>query len=210
MIDNLKPLIPIVFGWILGWFTPLVTELFRKKITESELKKSIRIELMEFQCRMALAVFYLDPKYDRISAETLLIIKKVLDKYSGRNPVRGVQNSVEILLRSSDAEVAAYNQSRADALTGVTLRRYVTPLLDAKLPLLSSVKEDLRNKILELKVSLEMLEEIRQDAKYYLNLTFQNLPDKNRDIVNINFVESYKQYSDRAKTIISLIDELNL
>jgi hypothetical protein len=92
---------------------------------------------------------------------------------------------------------------------GLNLKKYMTPFLEFRVGHLSMQKKALQSKLMEIKTYLEILNEEVDQSRFYLNLTFNDLPGENRQRVIVNLTQSYLNYSKQARIVVDLIGELD-
>jgi hypothetical protein len=198
----------VFFGWVLGLLGPTIIDINRKMRDALEIKGALKTELIELQYRLAISAYIIDAQYGDLNKDFLLTTKKLLDRYEGINKKDSINKLINDLCNLDDKSLKAYSDRQSvPPEKGISLKKWSVPLLDSKIPSLSWVNEKLRNQLLEINSHLKILDEVVDDARFYFNLTFQNISDRNHEIASKQAFDCYNFYSVRAKLIVNLIEK---
>jgi hypothetical protein len=199
-------LVTFVVGWFLGLSGNLIVDEIRRRQLNKEVRSALKIELMELQNRMALAVYGIRSRLG-INRDTVRWVLSMLQAYEGLNKNPQLQALMDKQLAMSDQEfgIFAEIQKTPDG-AAISLMKYSAPQLETKS--LSGLEELLQNRLSEVRVHIGMFNEEVDHARYYLRLTFEKLSDANHDRAVQNLNKAYENVATRAKIIadhISLI-----
>lgn len=196
----------LLLGWLLGLLAPAIVDEIRRRREGTAARAAIRLELHELRYRIGSAAYYLDMRFGTIDRKYLEWVRDLAQSYEGKNPRESVLRSVEMQLSLTDAQIAAIGQSeRAAPAGGVSVKKYSAPLLDTRLSSLWELDSNLQMALLEVRAQLDLMNEDVDQARYYFQLTFDDLSTNNRPIVEQNLVSGYLNIARRARSLADKI-----
>ncbi|MCI0564196.1 MAG: hypothetical protein MN733_37450, partial [Nitrososphaera sp.] len=131
--------------------------------------------------------------------------------YEGINPSEDLKENTGKLLDLDDHQIHHLaQQSKAQASSALSLKKYSLPFIDSKMSYVSAFDVPFQNHIFEIKNYLNALNEEVDQARHYTGLTFNSsLSDGNYKAVCQNLENCYKNVADRSKVIVEIISKLD-
>ena len=212
MITELKDVLLILLGWLLGLLSPVITTAIKDKREGEILKKALESELQELRYRLMLSVYLVQFKYGTLDHEFFEWAQSILTKYKGINSGDSLLKVLGPLLKLGKNEMAMYVEKAKEKEkpgSGLSLKKYSLSLLDTSMASFSKFDPIFRSHLLEIKTRIGFLNEIIDDTRYYYQLSFQNgISSENYAIANTNMINSHKFYASRARDIIGIIGKI--
>ncbi len=218
-MDIIKLVIPIAFGWLLGLLGAPVVDLIRRYREVGEVKAALKTELHELRYRMTCGIMQIKMHLGEVIRADIEWACEIIRGYRGVKlsedlPDDMLQN-YEAMLAYTDDQIAAsvkeLGELRARQGRVLSLKKYLTPLLDTKIGGLSWLNEESRNKLLQLKIYLSVLGEEIDQSRFYYSLTFQSgITPENHQVASESVAQSYRNYVSQAKMITDLIGTIKL
>lgn len=138
-----------------------------------------------------------------------IISLSLVKNYKGINPSENILRNVESLLNLSEPQLEIAVERFKDTVIGnLSLKKCAVPLLESKFALMSAFDQPFQNRLLEIRTHLGMLNEEVDQARFYFQLTFTDMPSINHGIARENLSKRYQEYSFRAKVIIDHIGQI--
>lgn len=203
----------LVLGWLFGLVGPAVVDAIRTRRTVRAIKKSLLLELAELQIRVGGAAWYLAAYIGAVDRNYLEWLKAVHDRYRGVRGDTQMAAMIEQMLSRPDADIAnGVAQYAANASSRrLRLRRYPTPVMDMALQHLSRFDPSTQQRLLELKTSLVIFDELAADAREFFSLTFQkHVADNLLEQVGNNLRSTYRQALDVCKNIVDTAETIRV
>ena len=205
----LDKVVLIVLGWLLGLAAPMITDAVKRK-RENELgRMALLAELREVAHKLALAahgVYMHQGSMDRSKLEWL---KSALERYAGAHDPQRLLESMRKQLTMTDQEIARTSKAFAKLQkAGLVLQKYGVPLLDARVSALWTFDTSFTRELLEIKASLDILDDLVDRSRHYSDLTFGKLEGDNYRLVLENFEQCVDMYAVRARQIVTRIEGL--
>jgi len=166
-------LLYIVFGWVLGLFSPIIVEHFRSRQQKKEFETSVRIELKELQFRLAFNSLLLEMNYGRLTVEIIQWVTPILDDYEGDESY-DVVNRLLAIMRDGTQDVIDHilSQMRAAEGVGVSLKIYQPSYLVSNLAAIAKMSPDMQQRFHEFFNHLSVLNQEIQKVEERQNMTF--------------------------------------
>lgn len=207
--DTIEKLALLALGWLLGMLGPVVTEAIKRRRENGLVKVALAAELQELTYMLALANYLINIHFGTVDRTYLQWLQRVTASYVGPNRSETMQPSIEMQLGLSDAQLAALVQTqKANEGTNIVTRKFAVPLLDARVSALWSLESRVQILLLDIRSSVNLLNELVDQARYYKGLTFGKLEGENYQRVVSNLEDCHRQFAERAKRIIGKIEEL--
>ena len=207
--DTVEKLALLTLGWLLGMLGPVVTDAIKKRRENALVKIALDSELREISCMLALASYLVHDHFGTVDRTYLQWFLDVTANYDGPNRLETVQSSIETQLSLTDEQLAALVQARkANKGTNIVVRKFVVPLLDARVSSLWYFENRVQILLLDIRSNINLLNELVDQARYYAGLTFGKLENENYERVVANRDGCHRQYAERAKMIVTKIEEL--
>src|SRR6516165_7397452 len=108
---DLEKLLYAFFGWLAGLASPMIVEEFKRKRESRELKKALKIELMELRYRLAAAAYSIQMRFGTLNRELLNWIRPIVRDYTGLNPTHGLLTKIDKISALTDPQIEAVAQS---------------------------------------------------------------------------------------------------
>jgi len=118
----------IVFGWVLGLFSPLIVEFFKSRKHTKEVVAALKIEFEDLQFRLAFASLTLLQSHGDLDRDFAFWVLKIVDRYEGDEPSDGIDKFLREFLNADDALARQFvEHGRAKSGVGSSTRnhRYV-------------------------------------------------------------------------------------
>ncbi len=150
-------IIYLLIGWLLGLFSPLITDKVKKNYTKKELLSGIQTELREAQNRLVALAYLLGSSCGKFDKDFL---KWCLD-YFNKNKEKKYKEAIDKLLELKDEELTKLIKVKRDNEKGISLslKKYYLPFLESKIGEISLFNVELQNSFFEIKSKIESLNE---------------------------------------------------
>lgn len=205
--DTFEKIAFLFLGWLLGLLAPAIVEAI-KRYQENELgRKAIKTELTSLKLKLAFACHTIEEHQGTMTRQSLQWIIKQLSAAPADTEASSVSAALKNLLDAPDDQLVQYFLSKKPpAGKSLTLQKYGTPLLDARVSALWSFDTDSQRILLEIRSALDITSEVVDRARYFTNLTFQTLENGNHALAVENVEGCYTQYAQQAKRIVDLME----
>ncbi len=205
--DTFEKIAFLFLGWLLGLLAPVIVDVIKRSRENKLGREAIKSELASLKIRMAFAYHTIEEHQGTMTRQSLQWVIKQLSAVSTDTEALSVGAALKKLLEVPDDQFDQYLLSgKSPAGKSLTLQKYGTPLLDARVSALWSFETDLQRALLEIRSALDIAAEVVDRARYFSNLTFQKLEDGNHALAVENVEGCYTQYAQQAKRIVSLIE----
>ncbi len=200
----------ILFGWLLGLLGPSIIDAVRKRTLKSEIRNGIKSELAELQYRLAGSFYLIKLRYGELDKNLLTWVLAIMKNYKGVYATDRILQSLESNLELSDEQLAALGQiQKSDGSNAITVRKYLTPFLDAHISNIGLFSCELQVKVIEFKTQIALLNDQVDEAKTYRSMTFDSdISNENYYAVCKDLEKTYKFIGDRSKTIADAINHI--
>lgn len=205
--DTLEKIAFLFLGWLLGLLAPVIVDTI-KQLRENKLgREAIKTELASLKVKLAFAYHTIEEHQGTVTRQSLQWITTQLSVASADREALSVGSALKKLLDAPDDQLNQYLLSKKSP-TGksLTLQKYGTPLLDARVSALWSFDTESQRALLEIRSALDIVSEVVDRARYFTNLTFQRLENGNHALAVENVEGCYTQYAQQAKRIVLLIE----
>lgn len=193
----------IILGWLLGFFSPLISKKISEKYEKNNLKKIIFNDLRDLKKRLAPLSFRIFPKYGKLDEEKFEWLKK----NSGIDFSEGVQKMSE---KGIDLKIILENLNKIGLQenTLTYFKKMHLFAIDSRLINLNLVDSLLMAKVLEIRFQVEAFNEDIDNFREHLKMTFQpGVTDANHEIIS----QELKNISlDIAKKSMYIVDKINI
>lgn len=198
----------LLLGWLLGLLAPIVVDEIKRRRENKLGREAIRSELSSLKIKLALCSYTIEEHQGTMTRQSLKWLIKHLSTETADTDAQKICSVLKPYLHATDEQLNQFFLSKkAPAGKSLTLQKYGTPLLDARVSAIWSFDTDTQRALLEIRSALDFNAETVERAKYYNNLTFQKLENGNHSLVVDNIEGCYKQYAAQAKRIIELIEK---
>ena len=197
----------ILFGWLLGILSGVITAYIDDRRKFKKTKTVIRNELIELQYRLVLVVYLFNLDHGEINHELLRWIKNHLSSYDGINRIDEVERSVDHLLEKPENDLHGIVTSQRDGRKGKSVKHARIPYLESQLHNIGSFSSHEQSILLEILEHTQIYNETVDEAKNFLSMTFdQVITGDNRRIVERSLKEKYIQLAKRSRIIVERVD----
>src|SRR5208337_611557 len=93
----------ILFGWLLGLFSPLIVEFFKSRLHTREFVAALKVELENLQFRLAISSLNLLQSHVGLDRDFAIWVSKIVDRYSGDEPTDGIRKFLRKFLGADDS-----------------------------------------------------------------------------------------------------------
>lgn len=203
--ESFEKLALLILGWLLGLLAPAVVEGIKRR-RENELgRTAIQLELRGIGAKFAMAAHTVDLLSESPVKPKIEWLALQLEAF-GDSHAEAQRKILEI----DDTALEQHYRERSLAGGGaLSLQKYQTPLLDARVSALWSFDTVSQRTLLEIKGAIDIVGDIVDRATHFNNLTFQNLSPENHERVRKNVDGCYRQYMIQARRIVELIRKFN-
>lgn len=196
----------LFLGWLLGLLAPIIVDAQRRKREDGLGRVAIKTELANLRVKLAFAACTIEEHQGNMTRVMLEWVVKHLGTPHSDQKLTLVSSALKELLEAPDEQLSQYFTSKkARPGKSISLQRYSTPLLDARVSALWSFDTASQRVLLEIRSALDITSEIVERATYFTNLTFQKLENGNHQRALENVSGCYDQYAAQAKRIVELI-----
>jgi len=207
--ETIEKLLLVALGWLLGLLGPVVIDAIRKRRENIQVKFALFAELREVAYKLALANFLVNTHFGTIDKPYLQWLKRATENYKGPGFVE-TQRAVDVQLNLPPEQLEALTRRMTTAKgTNIVVQKMHVPLLDARLSALLYLDHQVQIHLLDIRSSIALLNELVDQARYYTGLTFGKLEGDNYQLVTGNLDGCLKQYAERARMIVSKVEELD-
>lgn len=207
--DTIEKLLLLALGWLLGMLGPVVTEAIKRRRENSQVKVALAAELREVSYKLALGSYLVNLHFGTVDRSYLQWLQRVTASYKGPSLVETRQRSFEIQLNLPDQKLAAWVQDQAGREgQNIVVQKIMVPLLDARVSSLWHIENRVQIILFDIRSNINLLNELVDRARYYTDLTFK-LEGGNYKLVVGNLESCHRQYAERARRIVSKIEELS-
>lgn len=197
----------LFLGWLLGLLAPIIVDAQRRKREDGLGRVAIKTELANLRVKLAFAAYTIEEHQGNMTRLMLEWVVMQLGTPHGDQQLTLVSSALKKLFDASDDQLSLYFTSKkAPPNKSLSLQRYSTPLLDARVSALWSFDTASQRVLLEIRSALDITSEIVDRATYFTNLTFQKLENGNHERALENVSGCYDQYAAQAKRIVELIE----
>lgn len=210
-LPELKDLLLIVFGWLLGLLAPAFTATILERRETKILKAALFTELRELQCRLAMLIYRVESSYGRLDKKFLSWVRSILTGYDGIYSDKSLLEAMDSILNLDDEKIALMqkiNQQKKPN-SGLSIKKLYISLLNQDAAFLSKLDSILHSQLLEIRARIGFMNEITDDSQYYFRLSFeQGVSSRNYEIANTNMINEYKNYISQARDVIDIISKI--
>ena len=197
----------ILFGWLLGLLSSVITAYVNDRRKSNKIKTGIRNELIELQHRLVLVVYFFNLDHGEINHEFLRWIKNHLSSYKGINKDEITEKSVDCLLEKPENILQGFVTGQRDETKGKSVKHARTPYLVSQLHNIGSFPSSEQSILLEILEHTQIYNETVDEAINYHSMTFNhNISGINREIIEKSLNEKYIQLARRSRIIVERID----
>jgi len=204
-------LLGVIVGWLLGIGSHFIIDDVKRRREERQLRATLRTEFGELQYRMAVVVITVEMKLGTTNRASIELIRPIVAAYEGMNRSEEVLKFIDSTLNATDKDIIAMNKlSKLQSGVGISLQKYSIPMFEAKLGLLSLFEHNpqLQSQLLEVRLGLNMFNDLVDRARYFLELTFSNTSPTNHPRAVEGQDASCKLAVERAKILIRQIGKI--
>lgn len=207
--DSVEKILFLLLGWAFGLLGPAIVDAIKRQREVIQVRNALLGELHEVKYRLALSAYYTEKRFGAVDRPYLQWLRCIVLEYKGDKPKDSILALVDGQLGMTDDQIALIaKRELADSESGLTLKKYLVPLLDSRIPSLWFFESRFQQLLLEVRAELNLLNEEVDQARYYFGLTFTKLEGDNPARVHGNLTESYRQIAKRAKLAVDKISNL--
>lgn len=197
----------LLLGWLLGLLAPIIVDAIKRQRENKLGRAAIRNELASLKIKLAYACYMIYEHQGTMNCTELKWVIKHISSPNSDAETLKVSSVLKKLIEVSDDQLNQYFSSKK-ALPGksLTLQRYGTPLLDARVAALWTFNNEEQRTLLEIRSAFDISADIVERARHFSNLTFQKLENGNYSRAVENVEGCYTQYASQARRIIELIE----
>lgn len=207
----MQDILLIVFGWLLGLLAPAIVNSIKDRRESGVIKSALRSEIGELRYRLLLDVYKIESKHIGLDRKFFEWAQPIVMSYKGVNPSEELLNNIDQLLKLDQEQMSQYSQlimSKRRADSRILLRKRYVPLLESNMTMLAKLDPVSMGKLLEIKARIGSLNEMRDDSRYYYNLSFESgLSQNNYKIADLNMIDTLKFYASQAREVIKIMGE---
>ena len=212
MDSSLFQTIALLFvGWLLGLLGPIVTEAIKRRRENATGRKAILAELHDTAFKLLTAAYAVDLYRGSLTHESLNKFQRLTSEFEKTNERLRFEEISTRIMSYSPEQLAAFTQAaKSEPGRGAVLQKYAIPLLDSRVSALWSFETAFTRELLDIRVGIDLLNDIVDRSRKYSDMTFQELSQFNRMAANKNIDESYDLYGERASKLVSQISTLRV
>ena len=200
----------ILLGWILGLFSPLIVDEIKKWRNRGEVGKAIRTELGELRLKLIFMIYLNRMQLGTFDRDLLNWMKPIVTKYQGAHVTHPILQAFDLLSSFDDAKLKGYVARESSSQSGLSMKKYSIPYLEAKMDQLAQFPEKMQSTLLSIKAHLELVNQEIDIARFYMEKTFDSSIDAaNLQIIQGNLRGRYDFAAEGARTTVDLINKLD-
>ena len=197
----------VLFGWLLGLLSSVITAYFNDCRKSKKTKTVIRNELIELQHRLVLVAYLFNLDHGEIDHEFLRWIKNHLSSYEGINKYEDIEKSVDYLLEKPENDLHGIVASQRNGKKGKSVKHARIPYLESQLHNIGSFSSHEQSILLEILQHTQIYNETVDEAMKFHSMTFdQDITGNNWEIVETSLKGSYIQLAKRSQIIVERVD----
>jgi hypothetical protein len=206
MPESLEKILLLVLGWLLGLLAPVIVDAVRRRRENALGQTAIREELRALRGRLVCAAHIIEEHLGTLDRKKLDWYALEYGYAADQDDSLALANHVRDLNKLPDTQLQLEIQKRMAPMgKGLTLQKYVTPLLDARVASIWNFDTAVQRRLLEIRASLEMLSDVVDRYRTYSDMTFKQLDSQNHARVEENIRECLAKYANRARSTVDLI-----
>lgn len=210
-MDTLEKLLLVVVGWLLGLLGPAIVDRIRRERENKLGRAAILAELHNIGGVLAVAVHAVRMQDGTIDREHLQWLKDCVDSGERSSDFSKWKASLAKQLELSDADIVNLNYAalakKKDGKSSV-MQKYPVPLLDSRVSALWSFDTDFQLRLLDIRQLMHRLDDLVERSRKLQDMTFTNLSDANRPLVEGNIEQTATFYGETAKRVVDKIAAL--
>lgn len=195
--------VSLLLGWLFGLLSPIISDAIKRRREDRQARRAMRVELHEVSHKLALAAHNIDIHQGTVTKQSLEWLKKHLEGYAGILPSTPIIElmrtqlswSEEQLQESVVAETSKYKNA-------IALQKYGIPMLDSRISALWSLESQLQHLLLEIRTSVDLLNDLVDRSRYFSDLTFTHLEGNMFQKAVENAEQTYAQYAKQARRLV--------
>jgi hypothetical protein len=208
--DTLEKLLLIVLGWLLGMLGPAVTESIKKRRESQQVKVALAAELREVAYKLAISNYLVHVHFGTVNRSYLQWLRGAICSYSGPSQIETTLPSIDMQLGLPEEQLSELiHRQKAREGKNINTQKILVPLLDARVSSLWYLEGPVQVLLLDIRSSINLLNEIVDQSRYFSSLTFGALSEGNYELVVENLDGCHRQYAERAKRIVDKIAQLS-
>lgn len=198
----------LLFGWFLGLVSSEIND-WRKRIREAEdFRRGIENELDEAKIRLVMLAYKMAGRSKTINNEFLSWIRPHMENYHGNYPTDSISELLGALAELSDQQLQTLYDQKNEQGRSMSVKVFSLPYLDSRISILSSLKNSVQKRIIEIRAQVGILNELIDEARFYHDKTFDsNLSPENHSIVQVNIEQCYNFIGNQARRLVDDIDD---
>lgn len=205
--DTFEKIAFLFLGWLLGLLAPVIVDAIKRRQEDKLGRVAIKTELASLRVKLTVAFHTIKEHQGTMTRESLEWVVKNISAAPAATETASICSALARRLEDSDDKLNRYFLTKkSPAGRSLTLQRYGTPLLDARVSALWSFDTASQRTLLEIRSGLDISSEIVERARQFTNLTFQSLENGNHALAVENVEGCYKQYAEQARRIVTLIE----
>jgi hypothetical protein len=172
-----QPVLILLFGWLLGLFSPIIVDAMKSKRDAKLGREAIQNELNEFSSVILAACFKARSASGNLDRPYLKWAKKHLEAEGVNERSLKFLNMTNQMLGFPDDQIIAGSHALATADGKATLlQKYSVPLLDYRVSALQTFNTDIQRRLLEIRRNISLLDSIVDQSCEFYRMTFSQLP----------------------------------
>jgi hypothetical protein len=210
MDPTFEKILLVLAGWFLGLLSPIIVDFIKRQQERQEIGTALATELQALRFRLLAMVYLIAHEKGIYDRQLLEWIQSTMAGYTGIHRDAALLNAVESLLKLTDQElstIAALARKPEDS--GLSLKKYSTPLLDSRISRLGVLDDLSRQFVFEIRTQLYLLNEEIDQYRFYFNQTFNSsISPENYERIVKNIKEAYVNISNQARLTADRIGTL--
>jgi len=197
----------LILGWLFGLLSPVIVDEIRRRRQAAQIRSAILVELTEVRLKLASTAFMMAMRYGTWDRPMLEWIKSIFDLYSGPYADPEIIRVTTEMLSHPDADLSAIaKHGKAPLHKALSLRKYITPVLDSQVANVVIFSSGTQNLLIEIRTQLAFLNEIVEQAKFFYQKSFDSgLSPKNYQIIQDNLNDGYHKLGEKARSVADLV-----
>ncbi len=205
-----KEYIVLFSGWMLGLFSPVISEYISSGAKAKKIKKAVVKELQNLRTRLIFTSFKIECSLRKLDVKLLKLVFEEVDKCANDEELIEFKKLITKTNIKDDAELLKIvNKYNSNKVSRLGLKKIETLVLDSNILNLHLLQNTDLSKLLEIKFYIESVNQDIEAAYDFLKMTFDSsVSISNHTIINENINFRYESISKRCILTIEKINNL--
>lgn len=151
----------LVLAWLFGLLGPVIVDAIKRRRENKLGRKAIKVELANLKIKLAFVCYSFEERQGTLTKQRLQWLINLLNSVSEDEEASSVKTTLTELLELPDDQLDLYFANKKSPNgKSLTLQKYGTPLLDARVSALWTFDTGAQRTLLEIRSALDIISEI--------------------------------------------------